>query len=104
LIIWKNHDKPLEQRQKTVSKINWNRIDKNLYQQEIEKQLDNLSIDNYAEIHLDKACYDINSLIESAVLTVAPSNKITDSDLKQDYEDCQFSQCPLTDLWMKLEI
>ena len=73
----KNHDKPLEQRQKTVSKVNWNRIDKNLYQQEIEKQLDNLCIDNYAEIHLDKAYYDINSLIESAVSTVAPSNKIT---------------------------
>jgi hypothetical protein len=73
----KNHDKPLEQRQKTVSKVNWNRIDKNLYQQEIEKQLDNLCIDNYAEIHLDKAYYDINSLIESAVSTVAPSSKIT---------------------------
>ena len=32
---------------------------------------------NYAEIHLDKAYCDINSLIESAVSTVAPSNKIT---------------------------
>ena len=73
----KIHDKPLEQRQKTVSKVNWNRIDKNLYQQEIEKQLDNLCICNYAEIHLEKAYYDINSLIESAVSTVAPSNKIT---------------------------
>ena len=36
-----------------------------------------MSIDNYAEIHIDKAYYDINSLIESAVSTVAPSNKIT---------------------------
>ena len=61
---------------KTLSKVNWNRIDNNLYQQEIEKQLDNLCIDNYAEIHLDKVYCDINSLIESAVSTVAPSNKI----------------------------
>ena len=53
-----------QSRQKTVSKVNWNRIDKNLYQQEIEKQLDNLSIDNYVEIHLDKAYCDINSLRE----------------------------------------
>jgi hypothetical protein len=52
----KNHDKPLEQRQKTVSKVNWNRIDKNLYQQEIEKQLDNLCIDNYAEICSFNSC------------------------------------------------
>jgi c-di-AMP phosphodiesterase-like protein len=48
-----------------------------VYQQEIEKQLDNLFIDNYAEIHLDKAYCNINSLIESAVSTFAPSNKIT---------------------------
>jgi hypothetical protein len=39
--------------------------------------LDNLCIDNYAEIRLDKVYCDINSLIESAVSTVAPSNKIT---------------------------
>ena len=47
----KNHDKPSEKRHKTVSKINWNRIDKNLYQQEIEKQLDNLCIDIIHDAH-----------------------------------------------------
>ena len=58
-------------------KLDWNKIDKIQYQQEIEEKLDNLPLNIDSPAHIDMAYTEVNTLIHNAITTVAPRKKST---------------------------
>ena len=58
-------------------KLDWNKIDKVQYQQEIEEKLDNIPLNIDSPTHIDMTYTEVNTLIYNAITTVAPRKKST---------------------------